>query len=274
MAYDDDGYWYEDEDPYRYADWTNPTTGESGGAGAAPPAPMAPQGPGEKWIHDPALNEAWRNQPLGDRYPNEGGGDASLGEWAGLGIDPAAQIFDANGQLRPGWARTAQGYMFNGAGPGGAARGGRVSSGGYDSGGFAFPQFVGPRFEHPGFTAPSLEDAYGEPGYEFARREGLRAMENAASAKGVLRTGGTLKDLVGWGNKFAEQNYNNVYNRSAETYTRNYGTARDAYDRNYRAAYDEFQPRFRAAEHTFEDLYRRWRDELNANQGIASMGAA
>jgi hypothetical protein len=152
------------------------------------------------------------------------------------------------------------------------------------------------------FASPTLETAEQEPGYAFARREGLRALENAAAARGLLRSGGTLKDVVAWGNQFANQNYQNVFNRALEAWTRNaqsaldawraneqarenvYGLrqntwqqnakmALDAYDRLYQAAVAAFNPKFRAAELTFEDLYRRWRDQLNAYTAIATAGA-
>jgi hypothetical protein len=117
-----------------------------------------------------------------------------------------------------------------------------------------------------------LAEAQGEPGYEFARREGQRALENAAAGRGVLRTGGTLKDLIGWGNKFAEQNYANVFNRAGDIFERNFGVERDIFDRSYRGALDEFQPRQRQSELTFEDNYRRWKAQLEAETRLAELG--
>jgi len=67
------------------------------------------------------------------------------------------------------------------------------------------------------FRAPSLDEARNEPGYEFARSEGNRGLEQSAAGRGVLRTGGTLKDLASWNNRFAEQNYGNVFDRSFRT---------------------------------------------------------
>lgn len=178
---------------------------------------------------------------------------------------------------------------------------------GGSGGGFTWPAFNAPMFD-PGpafvapepfaydpFAAPTLEEAKAEPGYEFARSEGLRGLENSASARGVARTGGTLKDLIGWGNRFAEQNYGNVFNRSASVYDRNrmnaadayktnygiskdvfdtnYGVRRDKFDRDYMGAKDTFAPKQRAAELTFDDLFRRWQAELDANTRIATAGA-
>lgn len=172
----------------------------------------------------------------------------------------------------------------------------------FSMGGFAWPSFSAPRFSAPSpfsypdfsykdFTPPSLEDAKNEPGYEFARSEGLRALTNDRAAQGVRRIGGTLKDLITWGDKFAEQNYGNVFNRglttystnrgnafgnwsanrnnAAENYQTNYGISRDVFDRNYKAAQDEFQPQQRQAELTFDDLYRRWKAELDSTTELA-----
>lgn len=156
---------------------------------------------------------------------------------------------------------------------------------------FLWPEFdPGPAFQAPApfsydeFRAPSLEDAKAEPGYEFARSEGLRGLQNSAASRGVARTGGTLKDLIGWGNRFAEQNYGNVFNRAGMTYDRNrnnaadayqtnYGISRDVFDRGYMQRKDAFAPKMTAASATFDDLYRRWRDELDTTTRIATAGA-
>lgn len=157
--------------------------------------------------------------------------------------------------------------------------------------GFAAP----PPFSYDNFQAPTLEQAKQNPGYEFSRQEGIGALQNSAAARGVLRTGGTLKDILGWGNKFAEQNYSNVFNRDLTTYgtnrnnaesnyMTNYGVSRDVFDRNYgqrkdKFSYDtnaqiqEFLPRERAATATFDDLFRRWREQVASLTNIATAGA-
>ena len=88
-----------------------------------------------------------------------------------------------------------------------------------------------PRFRAPRFTAPTLEEARNEPGYAFAKEEGLRGLEQSASARGLLNTGGLPKQLFSWADRFAEQNYGAVFNRSLSSF-----------DRLYRGAWDEFQP--------------------------------
>lgn len=130
-------------------------------------------------------------------------------------------------------------------------------------------------FTFDAFKAPTLDDAKAEPGYEFARGEGLRAMQQSAAGRGVLRTSGTLKDLAAWGNRFAEQNYGNVFNRAASTHDRNFGNAFDVAKTRYMGDLDEWSTnaaaKQRAGELAFQraweeyvysqdDAYRRWRD--------------
>ena len=206
---------------------------------------------------------------------------------------------------------TPAGYTGKSWQPGAAGGDGAGTLGGYGAGtlggGFQWPEFtptalgpgtpfdMGAPFEHEAFVAPTMEDAENEPGYAFGRKEGLRALENSAAAQGMARSGGTLKDFIGWGNQFAEQNYGNVYGRAANTHgiqrgdalethntnltgrfnewAANEGQRHGDFDRTYRSEYDQFQPKQRSAELTFDDLYRRWRDELDSTTRIATAGA-
>ena len=53
------------------------------------------------------------------------------------------------------------------------------------------------------------------PGYQFRMDEGMRAVENSAAAKGMLGSGGTLKDLVRFGQGVAADDFNQQFNRTA-----------------------------------------------------------
>jgi hypothetical protein len=86
-----------------------------------------------------------------------------------------------------------------------------------------------PTFTPPTWNRPSMDDAYNEPGYQFRARAGNEALERSAAARGVLRTGGTLKDLVEYGQNFAAQEYGQVFNRALSSYDRQYQGARDAF---------------------------------------------
>ena len=138
------------------------------------------------------------------------------------------------------------------------------------------PEFNAPRFEAPPpfvydkkFGAPTVADLTADPSFQFRLDQGRKALEQSAAGKGVLRTGGTLKDLMNYGQNFASNEYGNVYNRKfneykfdydkeADIYSKNYGVSRDVFDRNYRAAYDEFQPKMTG-----------WQTNANADQRAA-----
>jgi hypothetical protein len=127
-------------------------------------------------------------------------------------------------------------------GGGGAAPGQAVNprgggGGGGGGGSFNYNDFPNydfgplPQFTAPQFSAPTLTDAQNEPGYQFRLQSGQNSLERSAAAKGLLRTGGTLKDIVDYGQNFASQEYGNVYNRALQNF-----------DRLYRGRHDEFAP--------------------------------
>ena len=89
-----------------------------------------------------------------------------------------------------------------------------------------------PEFDAPDFAAPTWESIANDPGYQFRSREGRRALEASKLAQGTGRTGGTLKELMAYGQGLASQEYANAYDRALQ-----------AYDRQYRGAYDEYAPR-------------------------------
>ena len=52
-----------------------------------------------------------------------------------------------------------------------------------------------------------------DPGYQFRLSEGMKALENSASARGNLLSGGTLKGIQRYGQDMASQEYQNAFNR-------------------------------------------------------------
>jgi hypothetical protein len=52
------------------------------------------------------------------------------------------------------------------------------------------------------------------PGYDFRFSEGQRAVESGAASKGRLMSGGTLKDLVRFGQGVAADDFNDQFNRT------------------------------------------------------------
>lgn len=51
------------------------------------------------------------------------------------------------------------------------------------------------------------------PGYEFARQEGIRAIDQGASARGLLGSGARLRELARYGTGVANQEYGNWLSR-------------------------------------------------------------
>lgn len=71
------------------------------------------------------------------------------------------------------------------------------------------------------FDAPTLEQAKNEPGFQLALQEGQEGIQNSAAGRGLARSGGTLKDILKYNQNFANQNYQNVYNRGFNTWQAN-----------------------------------------------------
>ena len=135
---------------------------------------------------------------------------------------------------------------------------------------FSFDNYAAPTpFAYDQFSAPTLDQAQNEPGYAFARDEGLRALQNAKAARGTLNTGGTLKDLIGWGNRFAEQNYGNVYNRAANTYDRNRGNAFEGWGANERVRAEAYDRNRSNAFDSYKTNYDVGRDVYDINRGTS-----
>jgi hypothetical protein len=73
------------------------------------------------------------------------------------------------------------------------------------------------------FQAPTDVTQQNDPGWQFRLDEGRKAIERSAAAKGTLLSGGTLKDLTRWGQDYASNEYDKVYNRALGEYQQAYG---------------------------------------------------
>ena len=150
-----------------------------------------------------------------------GGWDVQNGIFQG-GVQKPTEVGGLMAPNRVGGGAGGGGGMGGGGGVGGpgGAGGGRTYGG-------------APGFFYGDFKPPSYEEAMADPGYQFALKEGAGALENSALARGVGRTSGTLKDLMNYGQGMAAQQYQNVYNRAANTYGINLGTAKDIFAPQY-----------------------------------------
>jgi len=171
------------------------------------------------------------------------------------------------GQLNPGWSRTERGYERTpvaAAAPAATPYGGGTytgSGGGGGNWGYLTEPFTGrppawqswqgspsptiqrpPDFSYKQFEAPTKDSIYSDPSYQFREEQGRKALEQSAAGRGVLRTGGTLKNLVNYGQNAASQEYSNIFGRAVDahnlgltqalgTYGTNWGVSRDVLDR-------------------------------------------
>lgn len=90
-----------------------------------------------------------------------------------------------------------------------------------------------PAFTYSDFTPTSPDAVFSDPSYMFRFGEGQNALSNSAAARGVLNTGGTLKDFINYGQNAASQEFQNVDTRRRADYTLNRGNALDTYNTNY-----------------------------------------
>lgn len=111
----------------------------------------------------------------------------------------------------------------------------------------AIPQ--APAFSYADFKAPTLDEAKNQPGYQFGVDQGLQALQQSRAAQGLLRTGGTLKDIQQYGQNAATQNYGNVLNQDLGIYNTNRAGAVQTYNTNYQTQYqDPYKAQFADAQ--------------------------
>jgi hypothetical protein len=74
----------------------------------------------------------------------------------------------------------------------------------------------------------SLEAFEASPGYQFRLDEGMKAIERAASARGLRLSGSALKDAARFGQGTAADEFGAFYGRTMNDYGREYGEAMDS----------------------------------------------
>ena len=148
---------------------------------------------------------------------------------------PGTCVPDGQGaQAGGGFGGGNFGTGTGGFGGGGFTGGG--SAGWYGSGpggwGQAAPGGGLPGFNWNQFQAPNLSE---DPGYQFRLDQGVKAIDQSAAAKGTLRSGGTLKDIMGYGQDLASQEYGNAFNRALQGWGANFQGAQAQYQPVYGA---------------------------------------
>ncbi len=72
------------------------------------------------------------------------------------------------------------------------------------------------------FQAPTAATEQNDPGYQFRLQQGQQALENSAAARGGLLSGNTGEALQQYGQNYASNEYQNVYNRALGEYQQSY----------------------------------------------------
>jgi len=63
------------------------------------------------------------------------------------------------------------------------------------------------------YTPFGMEQFQADPGYGFRLKEGLRALENSAAARGGLLSGNAMRGITRYGQGLASEEYGNAFNR-------------------------------------------------------------
>lgn len=133
---------------------------------------------------------------------------------------------------------------------------------------FDMPEWAAPApFEYPEFAAPTAETFTADPGYDWRVKEGERALKNFSAAQGLLKTGGTLKDLMTWREGLASQEFGNVYNRRFGEWQAGRDTARDMYDRNFQSSVFDFNRRYQGESDEYARALSTYGMNFDVHQG-------
>lgn len=126
------------------------------------------------------------------------------------------------------------------------------------------------KFEYNPFHQPTAQDLLQDPSYQFRFNQGQNAIEASAAAKGMLNGTGTLKDLLGYGQDFASQEYKNVWDRSfagwqgnelARFKTTEGNNASDLTKFNTDVGNQHYD--YNAGYQQWLDMYNQWRNNSN-----------
>ena len=116
------------------------------------------------------------------------------------------------------------------------------------------------------FAGPTAEDMAADPSYQFRLQQGQEALERSGAARGVTNTGGTLKDILDYGQQAASQEYGNVFGRQRDIYDLNERNRFNAYQANYGNAMDAYRENERNRAGAFDRNVGTARDAYAMNE--------
>jgi hypothetical protein len=110
----------------------------------------------------------------------------------------------------------------------------------FTPGAFAYGEQEPTAFDYAEFVAPGQEAVLRDPAYQRRLAEGQKALETSAAAKGLLRTGATLKGLSEYAQQQASDEYARAYQRQLGEYQTNRAGAKEEYEAGQRAYMDRY----------------------------------
>jgi hypothetical protein len=131
---------------------------------------------------------------------------------------------------------------------------------------FTYDKYQGP----DKFAGPTPAELQADPSYQFRLKQGQGVLENSAAARGLLRTGGTMKGLLDYGQQAASQEYQAAYDRAFNSYQADAANRLNAYQTNYNVAAGSYD---RNEANRFNAYEANEQNSLNAyqtNYGVAS----
>lgn len=107
-------------------------------------------------------------------------------------------------------------------------------------------------FSYAAFKGPDAQSVLNDPGYQFRLGQGEQALQQSAAAKGTLNGGATQKAVLGYGQDYASNEFNNVWNRDLTEYNTNRQGAYNDYITNYQTQYlDPYKFAYQGAQDAF-----------------------
>ncbi len=143
----------------------------------------------------------------------------------------------------------------------------------------------GPAFTYDSFNAPNPSEVGKDPAYQFRFDQGLKALGSNRAAQGTFLSGATGKALQDYGQNAASQEYDNIWNRSLQSYDTNrsnafnnwasqYGQRKDAYgsvaDEN--AKHNQFNLSDTSAHNQFNQSNAQFGFSGQQQQALAKFG--
>ena len=251
-----------------------PTGGATGPTGPAAPGPAAPgpaaPGPAATGPTGPAATGGWTPDAWAAALVNAQGGSPLLNPAATQG--PPSMGY---GGMGPGGGGGTMGQMITPYNP--LATYSPVPY--VPPAPFRPPAYEGatpfeqdPYAAATPFVGPTAADMTADPGYQFRLRQGQEALERSGAARGVTNTGGTLRDILDYGQQAASQEYGNVFGRQRDVYDLNERNRFNAYQANYGNAMDAYNLNARNRAGAFTTNVANARDAYAMNQANRFQG--